>query len=272
MSIQKTALVTGISSGIGAATANLLAANGFTVFGTVRNTADQQNVVPVEILTLDVRDETSVQQCVDQALKQAGRIDVLVNNAGFSVQGAIEETSIEQAKAMFETNVFGVLRMTQAVLPIMRRQGSGRIVNISSVLGFLPAPFHGIYAASKHALEGLTESLDHEVRGFGIRACLIEPSYTRTHLNQKGQSANNLLPAYAAQRERVIQHFNKRIDTGVEPETVARVILQAATVKHPQLRYPAGTEAKRLSILRRFVPSSFFGKALRKEFQLDSAR
>jgi short-subunit dehydrogenase len=136
---------------------------------------------------LDVRDEESVDAGVQAVLDQAGRIDALINNAGSVLFGSLEETSIDEAKALFETNFFGVLRMCQAVLPIMRRQNDGRIVNISSVLGFLPAPYMGIYATTKHALEGYSESLDHEVRQFGIRVSLIEPGFTRTNLNKNSE-------------------------------------------------------------------------------------
>jgi NAD(P)-dependent dehydrogenase (short-subunit alcohol dehydrogenase family) len=176
MTDQKVVLITGASSGIGRATAELLTSRGYRVFGTARN---PDTVVPlqgVELLPLDVRDDGSVQAGVETALSRGGRIDVLVNNAGYAVVGAIEETSPSEAQALFDTNVFGVLRMVRAVLPAMRRQGSGTIVNTSSVLGFLPGPFMGLYASSKHALEGLSESLDHEVRGFGIRVVLVEPT------------------------------------------------------------------------------------------------
>ena len=133
-------------------------------------------------------------------LSRAGRIDVLINNAGVNLVGAIEETSIGQAQALFDTNVIGVLRMIQAVLPGMRRQGAGQIVNISSILGLLPAPFMGVYASTKHAVEGLSESLDHEVRGFGIRVVLIEPPYTRTNLDASAAQAEGRIDVYAAQR------------------------------------------------------------------------
>ena len=152
---KKVALVTGVSSGIGRATATLLSRRGFRVFGTMRKPSEINGPLEgVELVRLDVRDEESVRSCLRTVLDQAGRIDALVNNAGYTLIASLEETSIEEAKDVFETNFFGVLRMSQALLPIMREQGYGRIANISSVLGFLPAPYQGIYAASKHALEG----------------------------------------------------------------------------------------------------------------------
>src|SRR4029453_15885341 len=175
---RRVVLISGASSGIGRATAELIAAHGYRVFGGVRAPATTRPVAGVEFMPLDVRDEASAKAFVDEVRGRAGRIDVLINNPGVNLVGAVEETSIGQAQALFDTNVIGVLRMVQAVLPDMRRQGAGQIVNISSILGFMPAPFMGVYASTKHAIEGLSESLDHEVRAFGIRVVLIEPYYT----------------------------------------------------------------------------------------------
>ena len=153
MNRDKIALMTGVSSGIGRATATLLSGRGFRVFGTMRRLGEPEGQLgAVEVIRLDVRDEQSVRSCVQTVLDRAGRIDALVNNAAYALIGSSEETSIEEAKELFETNFFGALRMAQAVQPIMRKQGYGRIVNIGSVVGFLPAPYQGIYAASKHAL------------------------------------------------------------------------------------------------------------------------
>ncbi len=182
---QKVVLITGASTGIGRATAKLLASKGYQVYGAVRSPERVEPLPGVELVRVDVRDDASVAAGVDAVLRKAGRIDVLVNNAGYNLVGAVEETSIEQAQALFDTNVFGVLRMMRAVLPSMRRERSGLIINVSSVLGFLPAPFMGLYASSKHAVEGLSESLDHEVRGLGIRVTLVEPSFTNTPFESK---------------------------------------------------------------------------------------
>jgi NAD(P)-dependent dehydrogenase (short-subunit alcohol dehydrogenase family) len=180
---RRVVLITGALSGIGRATAELIAARGHRVFGGVRAAATTRPLAGVELVPLDVRDGASVKACIEEVHRRAGRIDILINNAGVNLVGAVEETSISQAQALFDTNVFGVLRMIQAVLPGMRRQGSGLIVNLSSILGFIPAPFMGVYASTKHAIEGLSESLDHEVRAFGIRVVLIEPHYIRTNLD-----------------------------------------------------------------------------------------
>ncbi|HEX5336932.1 MAG TPA: oxidoreductase, partial [Gallionella sp.] len=179
MSYPQVVVVTGVSSGIGRTTAEQFAARKCKVFGTVRNLAKTKPIPGVELVEMDVRDEASVKRGIQSVIDQAGRIDVLVNNAGVSLVGSVEETSVSEAQSLFDTNVFGMLRTIQAVLPHMRAQRSGRIINISSVLGFIPAPFMGIYAASKHAVEGLSETLDHEVRKFGIRVVLVEPAYTK---------------------------------------------------------------------------------------------
>ncbi len=178
MIANSVALITGVSSGIGRRTAQLMAERGARVFGTVRDPSRINSIPKAEFVLMDVTDGTSVKNAVKSVLDEAGKIDILINNAGYSIAGALEETSVEEARLLFETNFFGVLRVTHAVLPSMRRHGYGRIVNISSMLGVLPGPYRGMYVASKHALEGYTKTLDHEVRMFGIRAVLVEPVYT----------------------------------------------------------------------------------------------
>jgi NAD(P)-dependent dehydrogenase (short-subunit alcohol dehydrogenase family) len=271
MNRGKVALVTGVSSGIGRATATLLSEHGFRVFGTMRRPSQTNGLLPnVEVIGLDVRDEQSVRACLKAVLDQTGRIDALVNNAGYTLIGSLEETSIEEAKQVFETNFFGVLRTSQAVLPVMRGQGYGRIANVSSVLGFLPAPYQGIYAASKHALTGYSESLDHEVRQSGIRVSVIEPGFTRTSIGQNGQLANQPLEAYASERNRVLDALRESIAKGENAVTVASVILEALTSRSPRVRYPAGRQAVLLSRLGKFAPAKLFDKGLRKQFGLQN--
>ncbi len=272
MAQEKIALVTGVSSGIGRAIATLLSRRGFRVFGTLRKpNLTGVTLENVDLLQLDVRDEESVRSCLQAVLDRAGRIDALVNNAGYSLIGSLEETSMEEAKEVFETNFFGVLRISQAVLPIMRKQRQGRIANISSVAGYLPAPYWGIYAASKHALEGYSESLDHGVRQFGIRVSVIEPGFMRTGLGQNGQVTGQPLVAYASERNRVLDAIHEGVAKGEDPARVASVVLEALTSRSPRLRYPAGREAKSLSFLRKFAPSKLFDKGLRKQFGLGAA-
>src|SRR5438067_12998616 len=264
------AVVTGVSSGIGNATARALVARGYRVFGTARSEA---SIVPekVERVLLDVRDAASIRRGVDEVLAKAGHIDLLVNNAGGSLNGAFEETPLGQARDLFDLNFFGAVRMTQAVLPAMRARKSGRIVFISSVLGFLPAPFMGFYAASKHALEALAESLDHETRTLGVRVALVEPGWTRTGIDSNGATAARRVDDYGVARDRVRELVRASVSAGDDPSVIAAIVLEAATAKKPRLRYPAGKRAGLLARLRRYLPAGIFDSAIRKQFRLDPA-
>jgi len=258
------ALVTGASSGIGQAAALALVEAGFTVVGTSRNAANAVHLDGVTLLDLDVASDESVRSLVDQVVEQFGRIDVLVNNAGVGAAGAAEETSIGQAKDVFDINVFGLIRMTNAVLPHMRAQEGGRIVNVSSVLGLIPAPFMAIYAATKHAIEGYSESVDHEVREYGVRVLLVEPAYTSTGFEANSLAPDSPLPVYAEQRQVFGDVLATAMRDADNPAVVAKVILAAATDQKPKLRYTAGSTAGRVSALRRVVPSRAFDKQIRK--------
>jgi NAD(P)-dependent dehydrogenase (short-subunit alcohol dehydrogenase family) len=267
---NRVTLITGVSSGIGRVTAQMLAERGARVFGTVRDVDHTQSIAGVELICMDVTDPESVNAGVEATLQKTGKIDILINNAGYSIAGALEETSVEEAHLLFETNFFGVLRVTQAALPSMRRHGYGRIVNISSMLGVLPGPYRGMYVASKHALEGYAKTLDHEVRMFGIRAVLVEPVYTRTKIAKNEKSVQAAIPAYADQRQRVTEIIEKEIANGDDPNTVAEVVYAAVTAKSPRLHYPVG-EGVMLSRLHRFVPERMFDNQFRRRFQLDQA-
>jgi NAD(P)-dependent dehydrogenase (short-subunit alcohol dehydrogenase family) len=225
----------------------------------------------VERVVLDVRDEASVAAAVQSILARAGRIDVLVNNAGATLVGAIEETDLAQAQALFDVNFFGAVRMTRAVLPAMRAQRSGRIVFVSSVVGFLPAPYMGFYAASKHALEGYAESLDHEVRSLGIRALLVEPGFMKTKIDQNAAQAAHVIDDYTAARSRVNDRINASVERGDDPALVAKAIAVAARRPRPKLRVQVGRRAGTLATLRNVMPASLFERALRREFKLDAA-
>src|SRR6059058_5993573 len=265
---NKIALVTGVSSGIGREIAQLLAERGARVFGTVRNPKSAGSIRGVELVSMDVTEDASVNAAVQSIEQKAGPIGLLVNNAGYSFMGALEETSVAEARQQFETNLFGMLRVTNAILPGMRQQGYGRIVNISSVLGFLPAPYMGIYVASKHAVEGYTETLDHEVRRFGVRALLVEPAQTKTNIRGNSKFAKVALDVYADERKRLTDVVQQSIEHGDDPRIVAEAVYQALTAKTPRLRYPVGNGVL-FSRMRRFVPASLFDKSFRKQFQLD---
>lgn len=264
---SKVVVITGVSSGIGRATALIFAQQGFQVFGTVRDPEIALLLPGVELIAMDIRQEQSVQHGIQSVIDKAGRIDVLVNNAGTTLVGAIEETSMDEAKALFDTNLFGMLRTIQAVLPQMRAQGHGRIVNVSSVLGFLPAPYMGLYSASKHAVEGLSESLDHEVKQFGIRVCLVEPSFTKTNLDLNAPVVIQSIADYQQERNLSSSAVIQNVRSAPEPDGVAMTIVKAATAKWRMRHTPAG-EASLLSKLRRFMPSGPVSAGIRKTFGL----
>lgn len=260
-------VVTGVSSGIGRATAEKFSERGCRVFGTVRAIAGTSPLAGVELVEMDVRSDTSVKQAFQQIVARAGRIDVLVNNAGATIVGAVEETSTTEASALFDTNLFGILRTAHAVLPQMRVQRSGRIVNVSSVLGFLPAPYMGLYAASKHAVEGLSESLDHEVRQFGIRVSLVEPSFTKTNLDLNAPQTAARIPDYNKELGIASRAIQNNVQNAPEPDGVAATIVDAALGTWKMRHTPRG-EASLLAKLRRFMPAGPVEKGLRKSFGL----
>jgi len=263
---SKIALVTGASSGFGEATAQRLAMAGYKVYGTSRRPAKTS-----ELLPLDVTSDESVAAVVKEVVRREGRIDLLVNNAGFSVAPAgAEESSIEQARAIFDTNFFGIVRMTRAVVPHMRSQGSGRIINIGSVLGFLPAPYMALYSATKHAIEGYSESLDHELRTRGIRVIVVEPAYTKTKFDANFLAPDSKLEEYREVRAALGKHMKKVLAVAEEPGIVADVVLKAASAPSPKLRYAAGALARRLRLLRRFAPAGLMDTGIRKDLRLDA--
>src|SRR5437899_11167108 len=251
----KTALVTGASSGIGEATAERLAMAGYKVYGTSRRAA-KASQPSFELLPLHVNSDESVEATIREVRRAEGRIDLRVNNAGFGVAPAgAEESSIEQARSIFDTNFFGIVRMTRAVVPHMRHQGSGRIINIGSVLGFLPAPYMALYSATKHAIEGYSESLDHELRTRGIRVSVVEPAYTKTQFDAHLLEADAKLDEYREVRAALGKKLKEVLAGADEPGIVAEVVLEAASAARPSLRYTAGRVASRVRLLHRFAPA-----------------
>ncbi|MFM9551915.1 MULTISPECIES: oxidoreductase [Streptomyces] len=258
------ALVTGASSGIGKAAALALAAAGYEVVGTSRNTAHVTPVKGVTFLDLDVTSDDSVTDAVGEVIDRFGRIDVLVNNAGIGSAGAAEESSAAQAQYLFDINVFGVIRMTNAVLPHMRARRSGRIINISSIVGFMPQPYMAVYAASKHAVEGYSESVDHELREYGIRVLLVEPAWTNTAFDAASVRPDQPLGIYAGQRQLFEEYMAGAVKDGDDPAVVAKEIVAAATDAKPKVRYTAGAMTGRVRTMRRVVPTRVFDQQLRK--------
>ena len=266
---EKTAIVTGASSGIGRATAEALAKAGYTVFGTSRRVVSD-GPKGTTMLVCDVRDEASVKSLISTVISKTRRIDLLVNNAGIGLFGGAEESSVSQIQALFDVNFYGVVRVTNAALPFMRRQGGGRIINISSVLGLIPAPYSAYYSATKHALEGYSESLDHEIRAFNIRVSLIEPAFTQSVFDQNALEADTLIKDYDRARADAQALVKAVMPTGDSPEIVAAAVVLAAADARPRRRYTAGKLAKQISILRRLVPAGMFDKSLRKQLRMSN--
>lgn len=267
---SKIAIVTGASSGIGEATAELLANSGYKVYGTSRKGVSDTKR-SYKMIALDVNNEESIEAALKEIVQIDGRIDLVVNNAGFGVApGGAEESSIEQSKMIFDTNFFGIVRMTRAVVPYMRKQGEGRIINIGSILGLIPAPYMATYAATKHAVEGFSESLDHELRTRGIRVSVVEPGYTNTQFEANTQDVDSKLDEYTIARKALAKLIKIAVAGGDDPKIVANVVLKVANAKHPKLRNAAGKLACRLSFLRRFAPAALVDIGIRKELKLDS--
>ena len=277
------AVVTGSSSGIGYETSLLLAKNGFFTYATMRtpdksnkiNKSKQNKKLPLEILKLDVADDKSVKEAIEKVADERGRIDVLVNNAGYALVGPVEELSVQEFREQFETNVFGVIRVIKEVLPIMRKQRHGIIVNISSVAGRIGFPLTSAYVSSKFALEGLSESMAYEVEQFGIKVILIEPGVIKTNCDSnlkigKGVSSiattNGHDSPYAEITEKRIAGFKPRFQNGSPPIEVAKVILRAITSAsknvQPESRYMVGNDAFKLMGIRKSKSDKEFRRLL----------
>jgi NAD(P)-dependent dehydrogenase (short-subunit alcohol dehydrogenase family) len=266
---QRVVLVTGASSGVGQSTARLLSEQGYRVFGTSRNAAGGGDTPGLTLLPLDVRSDDSVATCLSTVSGLAGRLDVLVNNAGYELAGALEELSIDEAKAQFETNFFGVFRMVKAVLPLMRRQNQGQIINVTSLAGLSSIPFMGIYSASKFALDGYTEALRLEVKPFNIRVSQIEVGFLRTPMMNHRQVAAGRIAEYDPWRQRAYDAIRASEEKGPGPELVANTVLKIAGSKKPRLRYVVGQQAKLVTGLRRFLPEAAFEQGVRSTFRLN---
>ena len=274
---KKVAIVTGSSSGIGFETSLLLAISGFYTYVTMRNidkskgitNLKQKEKLSLEVLQLDVTSDESVKEAIQKITNEQERIDVLVNNAGYALVGPFEELSIEEFKEQFETNVFGVIRVTQAVLPIMRRQRYGTIVNISSIAGKIGFPLTSAYASSKFALEGLSESIAYEIEQFGIKVILIEPGVIKTNFNNNLKIGKRVTidsnSPYVEMTQKRISRFKPRFESGSPPIEVAKVILKAITSENQsELRYLVGNDAFKLMEIRNNISDKEFGKIVIK--------
>jgi NAD(P)-dependent dehydrogenase (short-subunit alcohol dehydrogenase family) len=252
---QKVAIVTGSSSGIGLDACVTLARNGFLTYATMRNldkssivrAAAEKEKLPIKVQQLDVTDDQSVSNAIQTIISETGRIDVLVNNAGYGLIGAFEELSIDEIRNQYETNLFGLIRVTQVVLPIMRNQQSGTIVNVSSGAGLFGYPGGSAYVSTKFAVEGLSESISYELSQFGIKVVLIEPGFIKTNFSnamavaKKAQDPNS---PYSQMMQRVQTNSAEMAKNGSSVDVVSKAILEAVTSKSPNLRYLAGKDVE----------------------------
>jgi NAD(P)-dependent dehydrogenase (short-subunit alcohol dehydrogenase family) len=255
MNDHKVIIVTGSSSGIGLESALLLARNGYITYATMRSpekdtsikTAVQKEGLPIRVVQLDVTDDNSVKNAVDHIISEAGRIDVLVNNAGYSLGGALEDLSMEEIKSQYETNLFGLIRVIQAVLPTMRKQRSGRILNISSGTGLFGFPGISAYVSTKFAVEGLSESIAYELEPFGIKVILIEPGFVKTnfeHAMVVAKKAQDQASPYCELMQKLMVNASELAKNASDAELVANVIVDVASNPNPRLRYLAGNDVE----------------------------
>jgi NAD(P)-dependent dehydrogenase (short-subunit alcohol dehydrogenase family) len=281
MKAQSVALVTGSSSGIGFETALLLARNGFNTYASMRNLEKSKNIteianrekLPLQVVQLDVNDDKSVKEAIDKiVVAENQRIDILINNAGYGLLGALEDLSIEEIKAQFETNFFGVVRVTQQVLPIMRKQNDGIIVNISSVGGRIGIPGLSAYHSTKFALEGLSESISYELEPFGIRVVIIEPGFVRTNIMNSSIIAKKALdrksPYFSSirQLEKSFKSAMENTSASSPPDEVAKIILQAVTSERPKLRYAVGNDASSIIQTKTTMSDTEFRGLIKQQF------
>jgi NAD(P)-dependent dehydrogenase (short-subunit alcohol dehydrogenase family) len=281
MKAQNVALVTGSSSEIGFETALLLARNGFKTYASMRDLKKSKDItqiankekLPLQVVQLDVIDDRSVREAIDRVVEENKRIDVLVNNAGYGLFGALEDLSIEEIKAQFETNFFGAIRVMQQALPVMRKQKSGTIVNISSVGGRMGIPSLSAYHSTKFALEGLSESISYELEPFGIRVVLIEPGFIKTNIMnssiiaKKAQDLNSPYFSLTQQLEKSFKSAMENTSASSPPEEVAKVVLQAVTSDSPKLRYAVGNDAASLIQAKTTMSDTEFGGLIKQQFQ-----
>jgi short-subunit dehydrogenase len=268
MTENRVVLITGTSSGFGRETARLLLSRGFRVYGTSRNPSARPQEPGVGMIALDVDSDNSVQNGVKELLDETGRLDVLVNNAGYVLTGGAEETSITEAKAQFETDFFGPVRVAKAVLPTMRKQRSGQIINLSSMAAILPVPFEGYYAAAKAALLAWSEALRHEVKSFGIKVSVVEPGFFKTNLGNSRKNTKSMIPEYDELRLRANAALDDDFENGADPKIVGEKVLRIIESRNPKLEYAVGRE-KRYRTLKHVMPQSIIENGVRRHWKLD---
>jgi NAD(P)-dependent dehydrogenase (short-subunit alcohol dehydrogenase family) len=267
---QSVVFITGTSSGIGKALAEVLVSGGWRVFGSSRQGAENAPA-GVEQLKLDVCDDKSVKAAVADVIQKAGRIDALINNAGVVQLGAVEELTIDEVKANFETNFFGMMRVTQAVLPQMRAQGSGQIINIGSVAGVSASPYLSSYCATKYAMEAFNTSLRYELKPFNIHVSLLGPSFVKSGIPQREGKSVKRVAAYDPAREMVYARFDSELMKGEETLAIAQEMAKVVGAKKPRARYQIGKGARMLSWMKTMVPEALSDTVALKYWGLDKA-
>ena len=265
---MKTVLITGATSGIGLFIANQLHAAGYKVYGTSRTPEKYKHTLLFELLELDVTSETSIKKCVDTMLSSAKTIDVLINNAGIGICGSAEETTVEQAYKQFETNFWGVIKVTKTIFPVMRRQHYGNIITIGSLAGLIGIPFQSYYSASKHALEGFFKSLKFEAAPFNIKISVVEPGFFKTNLHHVFEYANPNVADYDEMRNNALQFLQGSIDKAKTPEAVGRVILKILKSENPGYSYRVGKNTT-LAPWLQFLFYRFYEFGMRINFRLE---
>jgi short-subunit dehydrogenase len=284
MARQEIAVVTGSSSGIGFETSLALARNGFHTYATMRKLGNEGSErltdlvkdenIPLQVVQLDVDNDKSVSEAIGGIMKEKRRIDIVINNAGYALAGPLEETSIEEIRAQFETNFFGAVKVMQAAIPIMREQRSGKIVNITSMGGRIAVPLDSIYHGTKFALEGLSESLRYELEPFGIKIILIEPGavgsnfWKNLKIAYKTSSHNDIDSPYKQIVNQVSDSFKQMEQNTIHPSEVAKVILQAVLSDNPDFRYIVGKDAAAILEARRNMADREFHNFMKRQFNL----
>lgn len=268
--MSKVVLITGGSSGIGKAIGTYLHEGGYRVYGTSRNPEGNENDVPFTLITLDVTNTLSIQDAVAEVISSEGRLDVLVNNAGVGITGPVEETPTEEVKKAFETNFFGPLEVVKAVLPQMRKQRDGLIINITSIAAYMGLPYRGIYSASKAALEITTEAYRMEIKSFGIRMTNVAPGDFATNIaNGRYHAPADQNSPYGADYSRTLELMNSHVDKGKDPLQVARRVQQIIEKKRPKVHYRIGAFLQKFSIvLKRVLPDRWYEKMLMNHYKL----
>jgi short-subunit dehydrogenase len=276
--LKQVAIITGCSSGIGYETSILLAKNGFKTYATMRNVekgdklkdiAEKENL-DLKIIKLDVTDDHSIKNAINEIIRETSRIDILVNNAGNNIAGTVEDLSIEEFKEQFETNFFGLVRVTKAVLPIMRNQKSGIIVNLSSIVGKMAIPLNSAYTSSKFAVEGFSESVRYELEDFGIKVILIEPGMIKSNFYENIKMSKNSLSdptsPYQPITQKIFEAFLSMIQYAFPAKIVAEVILEAITSDNPKIRYAIGDDAKSITEARKRLSDKEFENWVKEGF------